>query len=388
MITSLSIAGLNGKIDKTLQFHPDLNILTGKNGSGKTTILKLLWYLISGNIERIPREMSFREIELNTTEFSISIKARELPGESKLRDHIVKYTIGEKTDQKAVSLRNIEEEIPFVRRANRAIAGVRPSVFFSTFRRIEGGFGTTTIPDSPAGLRHRPRSDEEAYYVYMSTHPVDLQRPLNELSHILSVGKHRFVSSISTDDIVALLTEEYANVSEATNKKHGELNKYIFDAIATYSSVGRKSDSEQLSEAKTVLENIRSRVEVINIDTQTLLKPFNTLSMMIDQIYGNRSIRITDAVVLGSSSSTISSHLLSSGEKQILSFLCYNAFSHDIPIFIDEPELSLHVDWQRILFSMLLSQGTNNQFLTATHSPFIYSKYPDKELPLDEDRGE
>jgi len=55
-------------------------------------------------------------------------------------------------------------------------------------------------------------------------------------------------------------------------------------------------------------------------------------------------------------------------------------------ILIDEPELSLHVDWQRILFDVLMEQGTDNQFLIATHSPFIYSQFPDKELILDEGR--
>ena len=54
---------------------------------------------------------------------------------------------------------------------------------------------------------------------------------------------------------------------------------------------------------------------------------------------------------------------------------------------IDEPELSLHVDWQRQLFPTLLKQGTSNQFIVATHSPFIYSKYPDKELMLSSDKG-
>ena len=54
---------------------------------------------------------------------------------------------------------------------------------------------------------------------------------------------------------------------------------------------------------------------------------------------------------------------------------------------IDEPELSLHVDWQRILFRKLMEQGSSNQFIVATHSPFIYSQYPQKELFLDIDRG-
>ena len=68
----------------------------------------------------------------------------------------------------------------------------------------------------------------------------------------------------------------------------------------------------------------------------------------------------------------------------MLSFLCYNAFSENTPIFIDEPELSLHIDWQRFLLPTLLDQSTGNQFFIATHSPFIYTGYPDKEFMLDD----
>ena len=71
----------------------------------------------------------------------------------------------------------------------------------------------------------------------------------------------------------------------------------------------------------------------------------------------------------------------------MLSFLCYNAFASNSCIFIDEPEISLHVDWQRTLFPTLLAQSTSNQFIITTHSPFIYSKYADKELVLNPDRG-
>lgn len=71
----------------------------------------------------------------------------------------------------------------------------------------------------------------------------------------------------------------------------------------------------------------------------------------------------------------------------MLSFLAYNAFEQDSVIFIDEPEISLRVDWQRLLFPTLFSQQTTNQFVVATHSPFIYAKYSDKELMLDKDRG-
>jgi len=92
-------------------------------------------------------------------------------------------------------------------------------------------------------------------------------------------------------------------------------------------------------------------------------------------------------LTLGEVEGALLSEKLSSGEKQMLSFLCYNAFYENGIIFIDEPELSLHTDWQRMLFDKLMEQGTNNQLIIATHSPFIYSQFPDKELILDNDKG-
>lgn len=90
----------------------------------------------------------------------------------------------------------------------------------------------------------------------------------------------------------------------------------------------------------------------------------------------------------GDAANAINSDLLSAGEKQMFSFIAYNTFYQDTIFIIDEPELSLHIDWQRTLFPTLLKQGTSNQFIVATHSPFIYSKYPDKELQLISDRGD
>jgi predicted ATP-dependent endonuclease of OLD family len=79
---------------------------------------------------------------------------------------------------------------------------------------------------------------------------------------------------------------------------------------------------------------------------------------------------------------------LNHSRTPLLSFIAYNAFYSNAVVVIDEPELSLHVDWQRQLFPILLGQQATNQFVIATHSPFIYSKYPDKELQIDATRGD
>ena len=65
MIKSLSVKGLNHRVDADLEFNEDLNIITGKNGSGKTTLLKLLWYLISGNLERMILEIPFQSVSIH-----------------------------------------------------------------------------------------------------------------------------------------------------------------------------------------------------------------------------------------------------------------------------------------------------------------------------------
>jgi predicted ATP-dependent endonuclease of OLD family len=195
------------------------------------------------------------------------------------------------------------------------------------------------------------------------------------------------LASISTDDIVSLLTQEYADTSERTNALHTNLSTFITKRIQDYSMMQDKKETEILKNAVSILEEIRKEVDRVSEKREDLLRPLSVLLELISQFFQYSGIRFTEGITLGEAKEAISSEKLSSGEKQMLSFLCYNAFTKNSTIFIDEPELSLHVDWQRLLFPTLLKQGTGNQFIVATHSPMIYSKYPDKELVLDTDKG-
>ena len=77
---------------------------------------------------------------------------------------------------------------------------------------------------------------------------------------------------------------------------------------------------------------------------------------------------------------------LSSGERQLLMLLCTTLLAGiDTNIFIvDEPELSLGVDWQRKILESLLdvTDGSNLQFLVATHSVEIISGNPESLVQL------
>ena len=68
---------------------------------------------------------------------------------------------------------------------------------------------------------------------------------------------------------------------------------------------------------------------------------------------------------------------LSSGEKQLFILLTeallQRGTSH---LFIaDEPELSLHIEWQRKILNALLDLNSNAQIIVATHSPEIAGNF-------------
>jgi predicted ATP-binding protein involved in virulence len=66
---------------------------------------------------------------------------------------------------------------------------------------------------------------------------------------------------------------------------------------------------------------------------------------------------------------------LSSGEAQIfviLTHLAFNPLAQGANVFIiDEPELSLHVQWQELFVDSIMSVNPNIQYIPATHSPSI-----------------
>lgn len=70
-LKSISVTGLFGNTEPVrYNFNQDLNIITGRNGSGKTTILKLAWFIMSGNIYWALKEINFKSCELVTSEYT------------------------------------------------------------------------------------------------------------------------------------------------------------------------------------------------------------------------------------------------------------------------------------------------------------------------------
>ncbi|MDR2679273.1 MAG: ATP-binding protein [Tannerella sp.] len=67
---------------------------------------------------------------------------------------------------------------------------------------------------------------------------------------------------------------------------------------------------------------------------------------------------------------------LSAGEKQLLIILFKIFLLNDYPyiVLLDEPEISLHVEWQMKFIASLQKLNQNCQFLISTHSPGIFGQ--------------
>ncbi len=362
MIKSLNVKGLNQRFDFNKEFYPDLNIFTGKNGCGKTTLLKMLWYLSSGNLQQLFEEISFQYVKFSADTIDAELEIISKDDEKFIKGYYSSQGGGFNANE-PILIKYFDFE-----RVHINIGKNGKSIFFPTFRRIEGGFSIEDINEMDID-RNISRLFVEGFD--------DLNTAFNKLSKKLTRNKeNRFIASISTNDIIQLLNDKYTTNLEKISQLENNQSLNLLKKIK-----GRNTDDSN------VLREIEELVKDTDNQKEIILKPFTVLSHLIHEIFTEKSIKITRTLTLGEAQDAITSDKLSAGEKQMLSFLCYNFFSEKTSIFIDEPELSLHTDWQRILFPTLIEQGTDNQFFVATHSPFIYSKYPDKEHILDLDKG-
>lgn len=162
----------------------------------------------------------------------------------------------------------------------------------------------------------------------------------------------------------------------------------IIEAIRGFEEESRSAETPEYGDikgAREVIDSVRAKIEFMEAERVSIMAPMTAIQKTVTSLFQHTGIQFGARLSFGEAASAVRSDALSAGEKQMLSFVCYNAFRNNGITFIDEPELSLHVDWQRNLFPTLLEQNSSNQFIIATHSPFIYSKYPDKEICIDLD---
>lgn len=97
---------------------------------------------------------------------------------------------------------------------------------------------------------------------------------------------------------------------------------------------------------------------------------------IVDEMFSSTEktiIRTSDLVSLQQWDEVLDLRLLSSGEKQLLTVLMTVLLQDGEPttLFMDEPEVSLHIEWQQVLISNIRELNPNVQIILTTHSPAI-----------------
>lgn len=117
---------------------------------------------------------------------------------------------------------------------------------------------------------------------------------------------------------------------------------------------------------------------------QDLARPKTTFQDIIDSLFadtGKKIVRTENEIRFSQIGETLVPYQLSSGEKQILAILLTVLVEDCLPfvLFMDEPEVSLHVEWQKQLIDLILRLNPQVQIILTTHSPaMIMNGWADK----------
>ncbi len=264
-IERIEIEGLWGRFDVDWKLNPDVNVLIGKNGTGKTTILYLT-----------------------------SILARFSKGDV-----------------------NEFNDIP----ANRF--NKKMTAYFNK------GLKATGLLD---GRKYIIRGQFPLDYYAVKTFDTPL------------LSRDEFEKE-NKPGIITTLDKELENL----------INKYVDYQLNQSQKALRKEKSIEQAFAKRTFF-----IEKLN-------ELFEETGKLVDENQ-NRISFIIDG-------KPISPYYLSSGEKQLLIMLLTVLTQDEKPsvLLLDEPESSLHLDWQYELINILRTLNPNCQLIIVTHSPSIFT---------------
>lgn len=132
----------------------------------------------------------------------------------------------------------------------------------------------------------------------------------------------------------------------------------------------------QVNIGNRMIELLSSTDEAVRAQAPLLSVPKRMFQDMVDSLfaYTHKLIdRKSNDICFWQDGERLMPYKLSSGEKQILVILLtvlVRDGQHCV-LFMDEPEASLHVDWQQKLIGLIRKLNPNVQLILTTHSPAV-----------------
>lgn len=156
-------------------------------------------------------------------------------------------------------------------------------------------------------------------------------------------------------------------IPEATVKSELDWQLYLLQ---------RRYLDYQVNIGNQMIELLNSNSEEDRAKAASLSLPKRKFQDMIDSLfsYTHKTIdRKRNDIAFHQNGELLFPDKLSSGEKQMLVILLtvlVRDNAHCV-LFMDEPEASLHIEWQQKLIAMIRELNPNEQIIMTTHSPAV-----------------
>ena len=426
-ITAISVDSLFGRYNYSLALNnpssSSLSLLYGDNGTGKTTVLNLIFHLLSSDTARGHKS---RIARIPFKHFSVTFSNDAVVSASKEGDNLTgSFRLGLRIPGKRnVSVRlNVESDTgripvshqsPEFRPLLNQISAIVPRIFYLRDNRT---LESDEVPSPESRtVRHSVIHDiAEPNWVDAEPDGNDRRRyelydSIRRTQEYLYVELARVSTRGEADarqiyaDILRSIASPNA-LEEATPNTEQDLREELRDLeriSATFSEFGLGPAiqaaplAESLSNASSntrpvviqvlmsFLNGQRARMNALDILYQKMLR----LSSIANAYFTDKDVRlrIPKGLTIHVPNGELLPESLSSGETHLL-LLLLNVFTSTEQsrlFLIDEPELSLNVKWQRELVSSLLdlTEHSHCQFLLATHSIELLAKHRDFVVPL------
>ncbi len=132
----------------------------------------------------------------------------------------------------------------------------------------------------------------------------------------------------------------------------------------------------QVNLGNRIIEMLQSGKQDAPLLAQRLSENKNNFHNIVDSLFEDTKktiIRTENEIRFMQMGETLLPYQLSSGEKQMLVILLTVLVEDRKPyiLFMDEPEVSLHIEWQKRLISIITQLNPNVQVILTTHSPAV-----------------
>lgn len=416
MIKRILIEKLFSRFNYDISINQGITIITGPNGFGKSTILRIVNAISNGNISYF-RRLDFYTI---TVEFDkadkISIKKRNQ------QLYIDKYLVPD-VSEKRLEYLEYRTRNPYIVKTSNGYYDRRSGESFTEdeyyfnvlfddneyyINTLLGRQDRETLSKIKNKLEHirelcgdvRYISDQRLIRTQARRDEVQVIDVIGELPTKLTdeiskvVGKYSEVSNKLDSSYPKRLfsakdglkgQEEYSIRLEEANRKFEKLNEYN---LVDISLIDEKVFDQSYSTAlKIYFDDFAQKYKVF----EDLISKLDLFTKIINSRLTFKRIRITrkngfEIVDADNPDKVLELSQLSSGEKQeiVLFYDLIFGTKENLLLLIDEPEISLHIMWQKQFLNDLMEVSKKNQLqvIVATHSPQIISNHMDIQIDL------